>query len=397
MSEKSPFNPALLGGLIAAGILSFALFVALIALGGGDAAAGRGGRATAASPSAIGFRGLVELSERYFPTEFVRRERDLFGDELVVVALEPRNTPEEVAELRRRRAGQPTLIILPKWAVARDPDNARHVRAIGPLLADEADRLMGPDIEVEPLSASARRRVEGFDALAGLAARLPREPQVIHGDDVHMLLGVPGEGALVAQLGDEPHYVVADPDLMNNHGLRDPRTAAAAVRILSWLRPEDADTVRFDLTVNGVNQGQSLIRSMFTPPFLAMTLALIAAALLAAYHGAIRFGPPRRAERAIPFGKAALVENSAGLIRLARREVRLGGGYADVVRDDAARAGAAPPTLRDEALEAYLDRFTRGDRPPFSALAGAVRSARSPGELLAAARALFQWKKDLVR
>jgi hypothetical protein len=53
--------------------------------------------------------------------------------------------------------------------------------------------------------------------------------------------------------------------------------------------------------------------------------------------------------------------------------------------------------LRDEALEAYLDRFTRGDRPPFSALAGAVRSARSPGELLAAARALFQWKKDLVR
>jgi hypothetical protein len=111
----------------------------------------------------------------------------------------------------------------------------------------------------------------------------------------------------------------------------------------------------------------------------------------------MRFGPARPPVRAIPFGKAALVENSAGLVRLAHREVRLGGGYADVVRDDAARAGAAPPNLNDEALEAYLDRFTRPGETPFSRLAHALRSARDRHEMMAAARALFRWKKDLIR
>ena len=88
---------------------------------------------------------------------------------------------------------------------------------------------------------------------------------------------------------------------------------------------------------------------------------------------------------------------AGGLVRLARREVRLGGGYADVIRDDAARAGAAPPNLHDGELEAYLDRFTRSGEPPFSYLANTLRSARDRHELVSAARALFRWKKDLIR
>ena len=128
-----------------------------------------------------------------------------------------------------------------------------------------------------------------------------------------------------------------------------------------------------------------------------MTLALLFAALLAGLHGAFRFGQARREERAIAFGKAALVENSAGLIRLARRETRLGGAYAEVVRQDAARIAAAPPALQGEALDAYLDRLDRGDGPPFSALAARLAAARDRHELVAAARALFSWKKDIIR
>jgi hypothetical protein len=101
--------------------------------------------------------------------------------------------------------------------------------------------------------------------------------------------------------------------------------------------------------------------------------------------------------RAIQFGKAALVENSAALVRQAGREVRLGAAYADLVRDEAARAGAAPPNLQGEALEAYLDRFSRPGEPPFRPLADAVREAQDRPSLLAAARALFAWKKDMIR
>ena len=128
-----------------------------------------------------------------------------------------------------------------------------------------------------------------------------------------------------------------------------------------------------------------------------MTLALLVAALLAGLHGAVRFGRPRREERAIALGKAALVENSAGLIKLARREAALGAAYADFVRQDTARAVGAPPALSGEALDAYLDRLSKDDGPKFSQLANDVVWARDRHELVAAARALFSWKKDIIR
>ena len=115
-----------------------------------------------------------------------------------------------------------------------------------------------------------------------------------------------------------------------------PRVARAALALIDGLNATDARSVNFstfsDRPEAAAARQPSLIRLAVEPPFLAMTLALIAAALLAGLHGAVRFGQPRREERAIALGKAALVENSAGLIRLARREARLGAAYADVVR-----------------------------------------------------------------
>jgi hypothetical protein len=138
-----------------------------------------------------------------------------------------------------------------------------------------------------------------------------------------------------------------------------------------------------------------LLRTALEPPFLAMTLALLFAAILAGLHGAFRFGPAQEEERAIAFGKAALVENSAGLIRLAKREANLGGAYADVIRQETARAANAPSWLQGEALDQYLDRMNReGDN--FSTLAERLALARDRTSLMRAARALFQWKKDML-
>lgn len=407
MSEASPFKPALVFGLIAAGVVSFAVFVFLLAYGGGDGAAARGGRGTAVSPAAIGFEGLVQLTDTFFATDLIRSERDLDSEDLVVVALEATNRPEEVSALLRRRDGLPTVIILPKWGVVTDPDNRRWVRSAGPIMARAADRLLGACCDLRQAGAQppGDRQLAGRGPLAGISFRIPSQPQIVSGtvEPLTRTIDDPSQsgdarpGALIAQLQGQPHYIVADPDLLNNVGIADREQAEAAVQMLAALRPEGRDTMRFDLTVNGAGRARSIIRTMLEPPFLAMTLALIAAAFLAAYHGAVRFGPARRPERAIPFGKAALVENSAGLIRVAGREARLGGGYAELVRNDAARASAAPASLRGEALDAYLDRFNRDGGPPYSVLASAVRAARTPAELVAAARALLSWKRNLIR
>jgi hypothetical protein len=204
--------------------------------------------------------------------------------------------------------------------------------------------------------------------------------------------------ALVAQIGDQPHYVVADPDLLNNHGLHDASTARAAMALIDALNGQEPDVVDFDLTMNGLGAAgsMSMLRLAFEPPFLAMTLALVAAALLAGLHGIFRFGPVRRPERAIAFGKAALVENSAGLVRMAERETRLGGAYADMVRHEVARAVHTPPSLDAGDIDQRLNRLGRSDEPSFSELAADLAVARDRTRLMAAAQALFRWKKAVV-
>ena len=46
------------------------------------------------------------------------------------------------------------------------------------------------------------------------------------------------------------------------------------------------------------------------------------------------------------------------------------------------------------ALDAYLDRLAE---PKFSHLGQAARDAASPGALLAAAQALYRWRRDVIR
>jgi hypothetical protein len=196
--------------------------------------------------------------------------------------------------------------------------------------------------------------------------------------------------AVLVQLGEEPLYLLADPDLLSNRGMADRRQAAAALAMLDFLNSTDAESIVFDVTLNGLGQTRSPLKLMFDPPFLAATLAIAAALLLAGLQSVARFGAPRRPERAIAFGKAALIDNSAALVRQARREAALGGRYAEMIREKAMAVFAVPARLRDSAVVDYLDQL--GGRSSFSALAATAEQARSREELLAAAQALHRWQ-----
>ena len=109
-------------------------------------------------------------------------------------------------------------------------------------------------------------------------------------------------------------YILSEPDLINNHGMGDERQARAALALLDDLNSTGASSVLFDVTANGLGRSLSPLKLAFDPPFLAVTLTIFAAMLLAAWQAAVRFGPVERRARAIAFGKAALVDNSAALI-----------------------------------------------------------------------------------
>ena len=397
---QQPFNIKLVAGLLAAGFVGFVALVYLAAYGSRIMPI-HGREASTLSVSATGYKALTTLVGRLRETSMIRYPGELEAEGLVIAALEPQNRAADVARMIELRRDRATLIILPKWVTVPDFGHSGWVRTLGPGAGPAGARLLGPKLEVRvaPANAPANRVAQGRDFLDGLSMSVPRRAQTIAGANLTPLVTLPNGDVLVARLGEQPHYVVADPDLFNNHGIKEPARARAALALIDAVNSEANGPIAFDLTVNGLSgdDSPSLLRTVLEPPFLAMTLALIFAAILAGLHGAFRFGQPRREERAIGFGKAALVENSAGLIRLARREARLGGAYADVVRQEAARLSGAPAALQGEALDSYLDRLTKDDRPPFSALAARLAAARDRHELVAAARALFSWKKDIIR
>ena len=137
---------------------------------------------------------------------------------------ERRDRPDRGA--RRARATKATLVVLPKWDSQRDPQEAGAgcaSRGLLPALrAGEA--CSRPTIS----SRSAAPQDGGADAGDGAgscaaAMRFPAPPVAADGRrrraaadrdrrDGRIVLG---------QFGDRPLYVLADPDLLNNHGMAD--------------------------------------------------------------------------------------------------------------------------------------------------------------------------------
>ncbi len=186
---------------------------------------------------------------------------------------------------------------------------------------------------------------------------------------------------------------VIDPDLMNNYGLAD-RTRADLAHALvdTAMEGEDLD-VTFDLTLNGLGASQNLLTLAFQPPFLAATLCLILAMIVIGWRAFRRFGPPVTEGRAIAFGKARLVKNSAGFIQRSKRVHLLSRPYADMVGERIAKMLG----MRHADDTAIAQAVTRRapDAPDFAEATNRLRNARTNQELLRAAAALRAIERTL--
>ena len=389
--SEGAFRPATIIAIVAVGILAFAgmLILGAYAL---DLRSGRDGGTHALSNAATGFSGIVRLAGATGRNPIVVRNENLLDSKDLVV-LTPPTGAKDMTEILVRRAGKVTLVVMPKWQTVADPDRAGWVRAEGLRPPWDPERTLAPDY---PLGVERHR--SGGAALRTLPRNAPPELQftapgplqTVGGAGLKPIVTDRSGRPVLAQLGDEPLYLLSDPDLLSNRGMANRRQAAAALAMLDFLNSTGAKSILFDVTLNGLGQTRSPLRLMFDPPFLAATLAIAAALLLAGLQAIARFGPARRPERAIAFGKAALIDNAAALVRQARREAALGGRYAEMIREKAVAAFAVPARLRDVAVDDYLDRLDGSGR--FSALASAAAGARGREELLAAAQALHQWQ-----
>lgn len=369
-----------------------------------DLRSGHNGGTHALSNAAVGFSGIVQLAEATGRDPRIIRSEHLFGSDGLLVATPDQGFDDITAILTARNA-KPTLFVLPKWSTVSDPKHQGWVRIAGLTFDADPASLFAPGVTLKihrrrshslPLVAASGfnpdirfTAPEVLQVMVGLKAKKGVKPPQL----VPLLTDGHG-GIVLARYGNGPIYVLADPDLLSNAGIRDARQAAAALAMLDWMNGNGAKAINFDVTLNGFGHSQSPLKLAFTPPFLAMTLGLAAVLLLVGWHALGRFGPIRPRERAIAFGKAALVENSAKLIRRAGRETQLGGRYAQVIRERAVATFGVPARLRDAALDAYLDRLGawRGHR--FSELARTAETTQDRDALVAAAQALHQWQKE---
>ena len=203
--------------------------------------------------------------------------------------------------------------------------------------------------------------------------------------------------ALMARTRDSRVFVLSDPDLMDTMGIKSLANARAAAAIVDRIRPARGLVV-FDVSLHGFKRSRNVFALALEPPFLGGTLCAAAAALLAGIAAAVRFGPLRRVKPPYAMGKGALVDNTAGLIRMARREHRMAEGYARLCREFAARAVGAPRQLEAAELDAFLDRLSaQRSAPAFTELTRAAREASNLAELMAVARSLYDWRLEMTR
>ncbi len=378
------------------GVFAFSALIVLFAYAP-DLRSGDDGAAQPLSRSAIGFAGLVEALRLSGEPVVINRAPLQAGRQSGLLIVTP--TPStDLGAIEALTFDGPVLVVAPKWLTGPDPRRRGWVKKAG--LIDFGD---GPGKSLWSRLGLARRREVSRPVLQGLGDPYPKGMTLRAGPTASLqTLAAPGWAPVIrdetgrivmAQAPNKRLFVLADPDLLNTQGVADIDTLATALSLVRGLRSGDGPMI-FDVRLNGLGRERSVLRLLFDPPFLAVTLCLSAAAGLAGFQAFCRFGAPRSSGRVIALGKTALVDNTAALIRLAGREPRMGGRYADLTAALAARSVGAPRGLGGDALVAVLDRLSAARRLPetLSELSIEARLALTTPRLGQAALRLYRWR-----
>jgi hypothetical protein len=404
-ARPQPFSPRTILALVAVGLVSFSGLAVLAAYAPELRGATDPG-AHALSSSAIGFRGATVMLQADGVPFVINRSAPRGrtpNDSLIVLTPTIETTAKDLVPF----AGQTTtLIVLPKWLAQSRPLHPGFVDKVGiNETAARATRLLSahaPKTLVQHRTGVSRPSLRGTGALFDPATYLPLAPidglQTIAGEGWESMLVDDQGQAVLARSKTHPGVVVlADPDLLNNQGLAKLDNARAGLAILDVLR--GGEGLRFDVTLNGYARGRGVGRLMLEPPWLAATLCGVAAALLMGLHGLARFGPTLARGRAIALGKSALVDNSAGLVRMARREAELAPAYAALTKTLVGRiAGGGERTTAGRDNERWLADISRrsGAADP-AALTDQAERAATRDDLLAVGRNLYHWRLEITR
>jgi hypothetical protein len=236
--------------------------------------------------------------------------------------------------------------------------------------------------------------------LDGVPRPVVTRPQLLAIDEDDLVVAGSETDALVAQvLLDDDHdgalWVLADPDVLNNHGLRHPANAAFTVQMIDALR--HGGPVVLDEVIHGYAQTPSLLRTLFRFPLVLATLQVLICAVFAVWAAMVRFGPSTAAPPPLAPGKDFLIQNTAALLRY-------GGHHAEALRRylvqnvTAVRHALHAPQLDAAALTAWLERLRalRGGSISLLELERDSYTADTPERTLEVAERVYRWRMEMI-
>ncbi|WP_242352764.1 MULTISPECIES: DUF4350 domain-containing protein [Anaeromyxobacter] len=362
------------------------------------------------SRSAIGHRAFVTLLRELGIPTLVSRHRtaDKAADGALVVLAEPALEPagergrrtvtlEEIASDASR-----LLVVLPKRSGFPDPHRPRWLGGASLLPLAEVRRAL----EVLELDAEVVRPRQLTAASCGTlpAGAVLDAPQLLRSDALVPLVSY-AEGMLAGEVVDEETgrriVVLADPDVLANHGLGRGENAALALRLVERLGGGEVPVV-IDETLHGLDLQPSVARELFRFPLVLATAQAALLAALAVWAGLVRFGRPRPPDALLAPGKAFLVENTAALLRHGGHVAHVLGAYLRAAKDEVARRSRAPGD-RAEAQDAWIARLAaaRGRSDALARAEARVRALEGRGrgaeeDALRTALEIHTWREEMT-
>lgn len=401
MSEPT-FPRRLLIGWIAGAILVFAISLYFMGRGepGGEDSAGP----STFSRSAIGYQGIAEVLQQLAVPVVKSRSSSLekLAPGSVLVIAEPQHTPQTEETIRALLKAPTILLVLPKWIGLPGGQKPGWLRQVAPAPLPDARwtlNLVAPRGEVARESGSISWTTNALQITPNVEAPI----QLVRGERLRPIIGA-AQGMLVGEISDRDHriWVLADPDVLSNHGIARPDNAALAVAMVNKLGSRGGGVV-FDETVHGfLVRTASPFRLMFRFPFVLATVQGVIAAMLLLWATLGRFGAAQVAPAPLSAGREGLLSNMAKLVEFTGHQDVMVRRYVQETIRDVASQLHAPRELAGAAQIAWLKRIAlaRGVRIDCEAVLldaqAATAGRRNASLLVRLARDIHQWKGEIV-
>ena len=301
------------------------------------------------SRSAVGHAALASLLREAGYDVQVNRSRQARGvaDDDLLLVLEPDLDINTVADLQRLMEGKHrVLVALPKWRqqTGLSPGLPRGWINGATLLEENAAGRVARGVAV-PATVERPESAITWTDLLGLGSPEIQRPQLIAYSVLRPLLASSLGGILVGEAPVEGRaaakaVVLADPDLVANHGLHRGDNARLVLGLIERLLPTTNATIHFDESLHGFAIVPSLPRLLLAPPFLAATLLALGAIGVVVWRAAVGFGSYHPSSAGTPVfgsGHETLLRNAGRLLASGDHAAYIADRYGVATLEEAAR------------------------------------------------------------